>query len=106
MGGTGGADPLDPMTAFLYNEFLIGNLAATGYDYADSGVGRVASANALQIAFWYIEGEVTSLPAGLATTFYNDPKKLAEISEGLGEPMPGLDIRKLDEKDLMARRGW
>jgi pyridoxal 5'-phosphate synthase pdxS subunit len=42
----------------------------------------------------------------LATTFYNDPKKLAEISEGLGEPMPGLDIRKLEEKDLMARRGW
>jgi pyridoxal 5'-phosphate synthase pdxS subunit len=42
----------------------------------------------------------------LATTFYNDPKMLAEISEGLGEPMPGLDIRKLEEKDLMARRGW
>jgi pyridoxal 5'-phosphate synthase pdxS subunit len=41
-----------------------------------------------------------------ATTFFNDPDKLAVISEGLGEAMRGLDIRQIDEKDLMALRGW
>ena len=42
----------------------------------------------------------------MATTHYNDPKILAEVSEGLGSAMPGLDIRLLDEKELLATRGW
>jgi pyridoxal 5'-phosphate synthase pdxS subunit len=41
-----------------------------------------------------------------AVTFYNDPLKLAEISEGLGDAMDGLDIRTMDDKDKMAVRGW
>ncbi len=41
-----------------------------------------------------------------AATHYNNPKVLAEISTGLGEPMPGIDIRQLDEKQLLALRGW
>nr|WP_302599894.1 pyridoxal 5'-phosphate synthase lyase subunit PdxS [uncultured Cellulosilyticum sp.] len=41
-----------------------------------------------------------------ATTYYNDPKVLAEVSEGLGEAMDSLDIRQLDEKQLYATRGW
>ena len=41
-----------------------------------------------------------------AVTYHNDPAKLAEISTGLGEPMVGIDIRTLDEKDLLAVRGW
>jgi pyridoxal 5'-phosphate synthase pdxS subunit len=41
-----------------------------------------------------------------ATTHYNNPKVLADISKGLGEPMPGIDIRQLDEKQLLALRGW
>jgi pyridoxal 5'-phosphate synthase pdxS subunit len=41
-----------------------------------------------------------------AVTHYNDPKILAEISEGLGEPMPSLDIHTLEEKELLATRGW
>ncbi len=41
-----------------------------------------------------------------AVTYYNDPKILAEISEDLGEPMVGIDIRQLDEKELLAPRGW
>lgn len=41
-----------------------------------------------------------------ATTHYNDPQILAEISEGLGEPMPSLDIHTLEEKELLATRGW
>ena len=41
-----------------------------------------------------------------AATYYKDPKKLLEASEGLGEAMPGLDIRELPESQLMAARGW
>ena len=41
-----------------------------------------------------------------AATFYQDPVKLLEASEGLGEPMRGLDIRQLPEAELMASRGW
>jgi pyridoxal 5'-phosphate synthase pdxS subunit len=37
---------------------------------------------------------------------YNKPEVLAEISAGLGEPMPGIDIRQLNEKQLLALRGW
>ena len=40
----------------------------------------------------------------LATTYYNDPVKLAEISEDLGEPMSGLDMKEIEQK--YAERGW
>ena len=41
-----------------------------------------------------------------AATYYNDPEKLLEASEELGEAMPGLDISKLPEGELMQTRGW
>ncbi len=41
-----------------------------------------------------------------AVTHYQDPKVLVEVSRGLGEPMPGLDIATMDEKDLLSTRGW
>jgi len=41
-----------------------------------------------------------------AATYFNDPAKLLEASEELGEAMPGLDISKLPEAELMQTRGW
>jgi pyridoxal 5'-phosphate synthase pdxS subunit len=41
-----------------------------------------------------------------ATTHYKDPKVVLEASEELGDAMKGLDIRQLEEKDLMQTRGW
>jgi pyridoxal 5'-phosphate synthase pdxS subunit len=41
-----------------------------------------------------------------AVTYYNDFDRLVEISTGLGEPMVGIDIRKLDDSDRLAGRGW
>jgi pyridoxal 5'-phosphate synthase pdxS subunit len=41
-----------------------------------------------------------------AVAHYDDPKFLAEISQGLGEPMSGLDVRQIAEKELLAPRGW
>lgn len=38
--------------------------------------------------------------------FYNDPKRLAEISRNLGEPMVGISAGSLSEKELLAVRGW
>jgi len=41
-----------------------------------------------------------------ATTYYDKPEVVARVSEGIGEAMPGLDIAKLDEKELLQTRGW
>jgi pyridoxal 5'-phosphate synthase pdxS subunit len=41
-----------------------------------------------------------------AATYYKDPVKLLEASEELGIGMPGLEISKLDESELMQTRGW
>jgi pyridoxal 5'-phosphate synthase pdxS subunit len=41
-----------------------------------------------------------------AVLFHKEPKKLAEISAGLGEPMVGINVSSLPEKELMAGRGW
>jgi len=41
-----------------------------------------------------------------ATTNYQDAKKVLEASDELGEAMKGLDVRQIDEKDLMQTRGW
>jgi pyridoxal 5'-phosphate synthase pdxS subunit len=41
-----------------------------------------------------------------AATYYKDPVKLLEASEELGDAMPGLDIAKLPEGELMQTRGW
>src|SRR5260221_4241348 len=41
-----------------------------------------------------------------AATYFNDPAKLLEASEELGMGMPGLDISKLPEGELMQTRGW
>ena len=38
--------------------------------------------------------------------FYNDAKKLAEISKNLGEPMVGINVSSLPERELLAVRGW
>jgi len=40
----------------------------------------------------------------LATTYYNDPKVVAEVSENLGKAMSGLEISEIKEK--FAQRGW
>ncbi len=41
-----------------------------------------------------------------ATTYWRDPKKLAEVSGGLGAAMPGLEMAALASGERMAARGW
>jgi pyridoxal 5'-phosphate synthase pdxS subunit len=41
-----------------------------------------------------------------ATTHFNNPSVLAEVSKGLGDAMQGLDIAVMRTEELMATRGW
>ena len=41
-----------------------------------------------------------------ATTHYRDPAMIAEVSKGLGDAMPGLDVRTMPESEQLATRGW
>ena len=41
-----------------------------------------------------------------ATTHYRDAAKVLEATRSLGEAMPGLDIAKLPEEELLQTRGW
>lgn len=50
--------------------------------------------------------EVTAKAVVKATTHYQDPEIIAEVSKNLGEAMPGLDIRQIKPEELLATRGW
>src|SRR5256712_4755638 len=41
-----------------------------------------------------------------ATTHFQDPDIIAEVSRNLGEPMVGINLDQLPEHEQMARRGW
>jgi len=41
-----------------------------------------------------------------ATTYYNDPSIIAEVSEDLGTAMDSIDVRELSGNSLYAERGW
>lgn len=52
------------------------------------------------------EAESRARAIVIATTHYNDPKILAEVSEQMTGSMKGLAVAALDERDLMQTRGW
>jgi pyridoxal 5'-phosphate synthase pdxS subunit len=41
-----------------------------------------------------------------ATTYYNDPKVIADTSRGLGEAMVGINVGDLPAPHRLAERGW
>ena len=41
-----------------------------------------------------------------ATTYYNDAKIIAEVSQELGTAMDSIDVRELPENSRYAQRGW
>ncbi|MFN8482102.1 MAG: pyridoxal 5'-phosphate synthase lyase subunit PdxS [Anaerolineae bacterium] len=41
-----------------------------------------------------------------ATTHYNDPAVIAEVSRGLGEAMVGINVTSIPDQQLLATRGW
>jgi pyridoxal 5'-phosphate synthase pdxS subunit len=41
-----------------------------------------------------------------ATRFFDDPKKIAEVSKGLGAPMRGIALEEIPDQERLAVRGW
>jgi pyridoxal 5'-phosphate synthase pdxS subunit len=41
-----------------------------------------------------------------ATTHFRDANILADVSRGLGDAMPGLDVRTMPKEEQLAVRGW
>ena len=41
-----------------------------------------------------------------ATTHYQDPAMIADVSKGLGDAMPGLELSNMPESERLAVRGW
>lgn len=41
-----------------------------------------------------------------ATTFFDNPQKLAELSKGLAKAMVGLEIADIPEDQILQNRGW
>lgn len=41
-----------------------------------------------------------------ATAYYNDPQILAEVSEGLGAAMKGIELKDIPKEERLAERGW
>jgi pyridoxal 5'-phosphate synthase pdxS subunit len=40
-----------------------------------------------------------------AVLHYDSPEELLKVSEGLGEAMPGLDVRSMEDRDKLQHRG-
>ena len=41
-----------------------------------------------------------------AVTHYDDPKVIAEVSQGLGDAMPGIEISDIPPEQRLQERGW
>jgi pyridoxal 5'-phosphate synthase pdxS subunit len=41
-----------------------------------------------------------------AVTHFDDPRVIAEVSKGLGDPMKGMDVGSIPEGELLQERGW
>jgi pyridoxal 5'-phosphate synthase pdxS subunit len=52
------------------------------------------------------EAESRAKAIVLATTHFNDPKLLAEVSEQMTGAMHGLSVAGLEERELLQTRGW
>ncbi len=77
---------------------------------ADAALVRPLGAEAVFVGFRGIfkssDPEKRAKAIVKAATHFQDPKAVLEASEELGEAMRGLDIRQIEEKDLLQTRGW
>jgi pyridoxal 5'-phosphate synthase pdxS subunit len=76
---------------------------------ADAALARLLGAEAVFVGsgiFKSSDPETRAKAIVKANTNYTDPAAVLEASEELGEAMPGLDVSKLPESELMQTRGW
>ncbi len=93
-------DPISQGTAYLYSQFINGTLA--GYTY--SGSGRLGSANLLQQAIWWLEGETSTYNSFLPSPAYtsSNPFELAAVNYFGGELNGGVATAKLNNNGQFA----
>ena len=93
-----------------HGKLPVPNFAAGGIATpADASLMRQLGAESVFVGSGIFKSENPALMAKaivIATTYYDDPKKVAEVSKGLGSAMPGLDVAKMSEEELLQTRGW
>ena len=84
-------------------DFAAGGIATP----ADAALMRMLGADGVFVGSGIFKSENPEKRARaivLATTHYDDPELLAEVSEDLGEPMPGIAIEEIPQEQLMQYR--
>jgi pyridoxal 5'-phosphate synthase pdxS subunit len=86
------------------------NFAAGGVATpADAALCRILGAESVFVGSGIFKSES---PAKLAkavvqaTCFYNEPKRLLEVSRDLGQAMRGLEMSQIAPEAKLANRGW
>jgi pyridoxal 5'-phosphate synthase pdxS subunit len=103
--------PLDVVqrTAEL-GELPVPNFSAGGVATpADASLMRQLGAQAVFVGSGIFKSEQPERVAKaivMATTHYDNPQILAEVSAGLGEAMPGLELADIPAEERLAVRGW
>ncbi len=103
--------PLDVVkqTAQL-GELPVPNFSAGGVATpADASLMRQLGAQAVFVGSGIFKSEQPERVARaivMATTHYDNPEILAEVSAGLGEAMPGLELSDIPAEERLAVRGW
>ena len=102
--------PLDLIREVARGKLPVPNFSAGGIATpADAALVRKLGAEAVFVGsgiFKSSDPETRAKAIVKATTHFEDPKAILEAHEELGEAMPGIDVRQLEEKDLLATRGW
>lgn len=92
-----------------HGQLPVPNFSAGGISTpADAALVRQLGAEAVFVGSGIFKSEDPEARARAivkATTHYNDPKVILEVSKGLREAMSGLDIRSLTEAELLQTRG-
>jgi pyridoxal 5'-phosphate synthase pdxS subunit len=91
-------------------ELPVPNFSAGGVATpADASLMRQLGAQAVFVGSGIFKSEHPERVARaivMATTHYDNPQILAEVSAGLGEPMRGLELAEIPVEERLAVRGW
>ena len=85
--------------------FVAGGIATPG----DAALAMQLGAEGVFVGSGIFKSEdpaTTATAIVQATTHFDDPKIIAEVSRGLGDPMRGMSVASVPEEDRLAVRGW
>ncbi len=93
-----------------HGKLPVPNFAAGGVATpADAALMRQLGAESVFVGSGIFKSEDPSARADaivLATTFFDKPEKLAELSTGLAKAMVGLDMGDIPKDQMLQNRGW